>query len=176
MTEQVSAFLDGEMDRRRLGKDIQSLLSDKHAMQKYREYQTISSAIRDGAFSVDSDFSSKIMAKIDAEPTVLSPNAIQAPSASTVSSPAPAAKSMPKSWSIAASVAAMMVVGFISWQNAPLEEPTLAQAPVNEPAIDQSVENRIATVDTIPAYYLEAHRVSAPSVGSHYIHTVNYAE
>lgn len=176
MTEQVSAFLDGELDRRRLDKNIQSLLSDKQAMQKYRDYQAISDVMRGEHLTTRPDFSSRIMAKIDAEPTVLSPNAIQAPSTIASENTKHVTKSTSAAWSIAASVAAVMVVGLISWQNAPSEQPSFAQAAVGESAMSEKSINRIATVDSIPDYYLEAHRVSAPSVGSHYIHTVNYSE
>lgn len=175
MTEQVSAFLDGEMDRERLDKNIQKLLSDKHAMHSYQEYQRIGEIMRGQEANVMPNLTSQIMAKIDAEPTVLSPNAIQSPSSANEAINQ-AGKSFSPAWSIAASVAAVMVVGLFSWQNAPMEQTTLAQAGLvsMQPAAKPS--NRIATVDAIPSYYLEAHHVSAPSVGSHYIQTVNYSE
>lgn len=177
MTEQVSAFLDGEMDRERLGKNIQKLLSDKHAMQTYQDYQRIGEMMRGQHESaMQHDLTSQIMAKIDAEPTVLSPNAIQAPSSLPVDVSAKESKPMSPSWSIAASVAAVMVVGLFSWQNAPTEQSPIVQAGMLKPAsVEQSV-NRLATVDSIPARYLQAHRASAPSVGSHYIQAANYTE
>ncbi len=177
MTEQVSAFLDGEMDRERLDKNIQKLLSDKQAMQKYRDYQSIGEVMRGQAPDAKPDLTSQIMAKIEAEPTVLSPNAIQAPSSITTQSLSHGKKTIAPAWSIAASVAAVMVVGLFSWQNVPTEQTTFAQAGLmSTPSIVAAPASQVATVDAIPAYYIEAHHVSAPSVGSHYIQTVNYAE
>jgi len=79
---------------------------------------------------------------------------------------------------MAASVAAVMMVGLLSWQNFSTEQTTLAQTGVTSPspAAVAQAGNRIATIDSIPSHYLEAHHVSAPSVGSHYIQTVNYSE
>lgn len=180
MTEQVSAFLDGEMDRERLDKNIQKLLSDKQAMQTYRDYQSIGEMMRGQIPNAKPDLTSQIMAKIEIEPTVLSPNAIQAPSSISVSLPKHDIKTIAPAWSIAASVAAVMVVGLFSWQNTPTEQATFAQAGlVAVPSMSVASAkpaSQAVTADAIPAYYFEAHRVSAPSVGSHYIQTVNYAE
>ncbi len=180
MTEQVSAFLDGEMDRERLDKNVQKLLSDKHAMHTYRDYQRIGEVMRGQEAHSMPNLTSQIMAKIDAEPTVLSPNAIQPPSSTSNESIDRRTKTTTSpAWSIAASVAAVMVVGLFSWQNLPTEQTTIAQADLvsMQPQVPAAKPtNRTATVDAIPSYYLEAHHVSAPSVGSHYIQTVNYSE
>lgn len=176
MTEQISAFVDGEMGRERLEKNIKKMLSDKHAMQAYHDYQRIGDAMRGELYQTEKpDLTSQIMASIDAEPTVLSPNAIQpaTPMSATVS------VKRPQVWSIAASVAAVVAVGLLTWQQQSVQDNvfgTTLAATASPVVPTQTVIKQYAKVNNIPQHYLEAHHVSAPSVGSHYIQSASYAE
>lgn len=178
MSEQVSAFLDGEMEHTQLDKRIQKLLSDKHAVRAYREYQQIGEALRGQSHDqAEHRLTEAVMASIDKEPTILSPNAIPAVAVEQASR---SKSQVAPAWSIAASVAAVMVVGLFSWQQSTTNVPSLAQAqPLPAPLqlVKQvAVANQSASTGRIPQAYLEAHRVSAPSAASHYIQTVNFSE
>jgi sigma-E factor negative regulatory protein RseA len=64
-------------------------------------------------------------------------------------------------WSIAASFAAVMVVGWMVMQQQTQSGDELAPVEVAQ---------------SIPAEYLTAHQASAPSASSYYIQSVSYAE
>lgn len=175
MSEQISALIDGEVDDAQLTKRIEDVLSNKNAVNVSRDYQMIGDAMR-GELASSDQLTQSIMEKIEQEPTVLSPNAItQLPTQTDTSNSVVTKKPIPRIWSVAASVAAVMVVGLfaINQEVAQPEASFIAAAqtapakPVNTPTISRA---------SIPTQYLEAHRASAPSVGSHYIQAANFSE
>jgi len=167
MNEQISALLDDEIAVEDAAHIITAVLSSKPAAEAWSQYHLIGDAMRgDGVLS--RQFKQNLMQKIDMEATVLSPNAALINQVEEVKRKS----AIPVTWSIAASFAAAMMVGwFVLHQQtqsghelAPIE---VAQAvSTNESAIDQG----------IPAEYLSAHQASAPSASSYYIQTVNFKE
>jgi sigma-E factor negative regulatory protein RseA len=190
MSEQFSEMLDGEVEQSELAKHLTLMLSNKTARAAYRDYQLIGEAMR-GTYHYDDKLTQSIMDKIDLEPTILSPSASLRSAESTVTgSQLPDnvelihsnshLKFLPRAWSIAASVAAVMVVGlFVVNQEMHtfMDQSTLAVAQHDEATLNGVNQATTAlTPAMIPEEYLRAHRVSAPSVGSHYIQAVNYTE
>lgn len=185
MSEKISALIDGELEKEQGGQSIRSLLSNKADINKSRQYQLIGDAMRgDNALNVD--LTDAIMAQIELEPTILSPSAVK-PIVTPSEGERVEAENvthlnqrLPKRWSIAASVAAVMAVSMFMLNqqgSTPNEIQGLAIA-IDSPNAVKTVPVVAAVNNTtsIPATYLRAHRASAPSVASHYIQTVNFSE
>jgi sigma-E factor negative regulatory protein RseA len=159
MNEQISALMDDEIAAEDAAHIITSVQSSKQAADAWGQYHLIGDAMR-GTHLFSTDFKKNLMQKLDGEATVLSPNAAIA-IASTHKPKRSIKNQIPASWSIAASCAAVMVVGWM--------------------AVSQQTQsgNALAPVEvaqSIPAEYLMAHQSSAPSASSYYIQSVNYAE
>lgn len=148
MNEQISALIDDEIAVDDAMHIITSMQSQKNAAEAWQHYHLIGDVMR-GNTVLSKDFKQNLMKKIDAEATVLSPAAHK--TSATVSRPANTR--LPAAWSIAASVAAVAVVGLMAIN---INTQTSDVAPIE---IAQS----------IPAEYLQAHRASAPSSGSYYV-------
>jgi sigma-E factor negative regulatory protein RseA len=104
------------------------------------------------------------MHKLDLEPTVLAPKTAQTPSYEANQ----LKDKLPVKWTVAASVAAVMVVGWMALQQ--------QVQPGATPGANLEMANAEVNEQAIPAEYLSAHRSSAPSTSSYYIQSVNYAE
>lgn len=155
MNEQISALMDDEIAVDDATHLITAVQSNKQAADAWGHYHLIGDAMR-GASAFSPEFKQNLMQKLEHEATVLSPNAALSKEASN---PVKALKKIPTSWSIAASCAAVMVVGWM--------------------AINQQSGNDLAPIEvaqSIPAEYLLAHQASAPSASSYYIQSVNYSE
>lgn len=168
MTEQISALIDDELSDEDAIRALHSMQSSKQAMDAWSQYHLIGDAMRSSAI-LSAGFKQNLMQKLDAEPTVLAPNAVL----SKISTFAVAKNSrLPVKWSIAASVAAVMVVGWVAMheQTQPVNPAApIAVAQVELPQADSSEQS-------IPAEYLMAHQSFAPSASSYYIQSVSYAE
>lgn len=158
MTEQLSALADNELDLADAEHLLTSLQANGSAAEAWGRYHLIGDVMR-GTPALSADFKSKLMAKIEAEPTVLSPNAAGFKSATN---PQGSAANHPV-WAIAASFAAILVVGFM-----------VLQAQVGEPALSTNVATADSDSLAIPAEYLMAHQSSAPSASSYYIQSASY--
>jgi sigma-E factor negative regulatory protein RseA len=114
-----------------------------------------------GNAMLSKDFKQNLMQKLDMEPTVLAPKAAQYNSQKL----AELKDKLPVKWSIAASFAAVMVVGWMALQQ---------QVETGVPGMEMA---QLETVEqAIPNEYLSAHQATAPSTSSYYIQSVNYAE
>jgi len=160
MSEQISALMDDEIALEDAGRLIASLHNSKQAAETWSEYHLIGDVMR-GNTMFAKDFKQKLMQRIDMEPTMLAPKAAQQNSQKL----AEFKDKLPVKWSMAASFAAVMVVGWMA-----LQQQTQTTAPVMEMAQVETSEQ------AIPDEYLYAHQVSAPSTSSYYIQSVNYAE
>ncbi len=187
MTEKVSTFLDGEMDKLRLEKSIHKLISEKQTIQIYKEYQQIGDVLRGnvdglGLANGSTDLASRIMVQIEQEPTVLSPNAIvEKPLADTSEHKTIKNKQLAPKWSIAASIAAVVVVGYLTLDQQQSNDPTMMSsmpllATIKAPQATTPKVAQYASIDEIPQQYLQAHHISAPTVGSYYIQTVSSSD
>lgn len=162
MSEQISALMDDEIAVEDAEFLITSIQNNKQASQTWQYYHLIGDAMR-GDMELPSDFKQKLMQRIEQEPTVLAPTATQM---SATKSDVIKDK-LPAKWSIAASFAAVMVVGWMT-----LQQQTQSD---RAPAVIEVAEATNVN-ESIPAEYLTAHQSSAPSTSSYYIQSVNYSE
>jgi len=141
---------------------VASLHTSKHNAEAWSCYHLIGDAMRGNAL-LKPDFKQNLMHKIELEPTVLAPNAIQASRGKM----AGLKDKLPATWSIAASFAAVMVVGWMAMHQ---------QVQTDNPSPAMEVAQADTGEQAIPSEYLMAHRSSVPSTSSYYIQTVNYAQ
>jgi len=174
MNEQLSALIDDEIALADAAHLLASVQSSKQLGDAWSHYHLIGDAMR-GAPPFSSDFKQNLMQKIELEATVLSPSALVG---SRVETQAVAKTRLPRSWSIAASVAAVMVVGWVTVQQQPMIDAGMKMAAIQSAAPQkETTETNVASLkESIPTEYLMAHQASAPSLSSYYIQTVNYAE
>lgn len=193
MNEQLSALIDDEIAIEDATHIVASLQTQKQAADAWQQYHMIGDVMR-GNVLLSADFKSNLMKKLDAEPTVLSPNAIKV-------NPAIESKTaLPAKWSMAASFAAVLVVGYMALQSfsatdsvAPFEVAAVNSANLNDVAtpvglasvstvassIASEVNTQELSAQAIPVEYLMAHQASAPSASSYYmqnIQTVSFSE
>lgn len=191
MTEQISALLDDEIALEDAEHLMAGMQANGHAGDAWSQYHLIGDVMR-GTSALSPNFKQSLMAKIDLEPTVLSPNAawINEPKAFNeadelsdvrskkqaldVKSKSPATN-LPVVWSVAASFAAIMIVGWMVLQTQ-VGNPA-APAMVAQAALSQEVTTLpAASEQVVPAEYLMAHQASAPSASSYYIQSASYTE
>jgi sigma-E factor negative regulatory protein RseA len=161
MSEQISALMDEEIAVDDAAHLISSMQSSKQAAEAWSQYNLIGDVMR-GNQLLSKDFKQNLMLKLDQEPTILAPKSAQVKADQL----AVAKDRIPAKWSIAASVAAVMVVGWMAMQ----QVQTGNEVPAIEMAQAEVVEQKI------PDEYMAAHQSSAPSATSYYIQSVSYAE
>lgn len=141
MKEQISALIDDDLHI----EDASQLLNMMHGSAPLRdtwsEYQLIGDVLR-GEPVMSSDLSSKIMQQIAQEPVVLAPKPSRLKSA------------WQHSWAMAASVAAVAVVGWVVVQEAQPTGQAMMSASQND--------------------YLVAHQSAAPSSTAYLLETVAF--
>jgi sigma-E factor negative regulatory protein RseA len=150
MKQQLSALVDGEVDVERCEHIFLAAKSTGEVAQAWRDYHIIRDVMRDEAW-MQSDMTSRIMAELDNEPTILAPQAIA--NADKVTRIRPRFNKY--TWSIAASVAAAFFVGMF----------VLDQPELGTPA-------QIADNDT--EQYVMAHHNYAPTSVTYYTQNVAY--
>ena len=160
MKNQLSALIDGELSIEDSAHLITSAKTGGELKNCWAYYHLIGDALRGdvgpGGVNMHHDFGHRVMAALEAEPTVLASNqAAIAPSASKK----PVYKQSARFWSVAASVAAVMFVGAMVFQQQ-FSQPE-ALTPVE---IAQSV----------PTEYLQAHQAAAPSSAAYYIQNASF--
>jgi sigma-E factor negative regulatory protein RseA len=123
----LSALMDGELDDKSAAEVLQALGSDREAVDAWRTYQLISDAMRQSRV-LSEGFTTRVSARLAAEPTVLAPRAA-----------VPMLQRESRRWvalSAAASLAAVALVGWLAFAPPPqLGQPgqPVAQAPLAEP-------------------------------------------
>lgn len=162
MSEQISALMDDEIAVEDAAHLIAAIHNNKHAAEAWNEYHLIGDVMR-GNTMLSSDFRDNLMQKLEQEPTILAPQAAQAGREAM----AELKEKLPAKWSIAASFAAVMLVGWMALQQQVQPE---GAAPAMTVAESEVLEPQI------PSEYLSAHQASVPSASSYYIQTVNYTE
>ncbi len=163
MKDQLSALIDGEFDLDDADHLLTAAKSTGELSQCWAQYHLIGDVIR-GASKMHPNFHSRVMQALENEPA--HENVITEPVVSafinqnkTKLPKKPILSAMPI-WSVAASVAAVMFVGWMVLQQ---NVATTELAPVE---IAQSM----------PMEYLQAHQEAAPSSASYYMQNVAYAE
>lgn len=146
MKEQVSALMDDELDGDSLDYLFKAVKNDKELEGCWAQYHLIGDAMR-GSLIIDTGFTQRLMQKLEAEPAVFAPHSIKT-------------GRKPAVWSIAASIAAVLFVGWVVLQQ---QMPAAGNAPAVEVAQQP------------PAEYLYAHQSVAPSSSSYYIQPAAYS-
>ena len=157
MKDQLSALIDGEFDIAAAEHLITSAKSGGELKSCWAHYHLIGDAMR-GDVRMRHDFSSRVMSALETEPTILAANQS---TYGFVSGKLSRYKKSTKLWSLAASVAAVMFVGVMVFQQQFSQPETLS--PVE---IAQSVATE----------YLQAHQAAAPSSAAYYIQAASYSE
>jgi sigma-E factor negative regulatory protein RseA len=156
MKDQLSALIDGEFDIDDSEHLIASAKAGGEMKHCWAHYHLIGDAMR-GDSAMSHDFSNRVMAALDAEPTVLAPNAV---AIGLQVNKRAAYKKSTKLWSVAASVAAVMFVGVMAFQQ------------------QFSAPEQLAPVEiaqSVPTEYLQAHQAAAPSSAAYYIQNASFS-
>ena len=148
MKEQISALMDDELSTDSLDYLFTAVKSDDNLGECWATYHLIGDVMR-GNPMMKPDFKQQLMQKLEAEPAVLAPRNIRR-------------ERRPMMWSIAASAAAVMFVGWVVLQQ---------QAPENANAAPV-----VEIAQNIPSEYLQAHQAVAPSSSSYFIQPAAYSE
>ena len=133
MKDQISALMDDEFDVAGSDHLLTAVKAGGELAECWSTYHLIGDAMR-GEHFLRSDLKHRLMQRLESEPTVL------APAQKSV-------KSSPKLWSVAASVAAVMFVGWMVMQQQ------------TQNAIDVAP---MEIAQNIPAEYLLAHQAYSP--------------
>ena len=155
MKDQLSALIDGEFDIDAAEHLITSAKTGGELKNCWAHYHLIGDAMR-GDVHMHHDFSRRVMTALDAEPTVLAAN-----QPTSVSSKLSRYKKSTKLWSLAASVAAVMFVGVMVFQQQFSQPESLSPVEIAQ---------------SVPTEYLQAHQAAAPTGAAYYIQAASYTE
>lgn len=172
MKEKVSALLDGALDETASGRMLDTLKRDPALRREWERYSLIGDVLRDEPV-LSADFTSRLMAELEQEPTVL----------------APIRTENRNNWvrhlmPIAASVMGAAAVGWVAMllNGGGAPAPTLAAVKAPVPAVavtEPNVSARLASASTEPSEreYLIAHQAMAPSAAmpgvAYYVRSVS---
>ena len=126
MSEQLSALMDGELSEPESARLIQALKSDDLLSQAWNAYHMLGDDLRN-APHVSAGFTAMVMQRLASEPTVLAPRRKPARPVPRFSLP------------IAASVAAVSLVGILSWQLTRMNQAAQPALIAAAPAVQQNV-------------------------------------
>jgi len=143
MNENISRMMDGEVDAQEFDR-LCGELKAPAAMETWVCYHVIGDQLR-GAHGVSTRFSARFCAALAAEPTVLAPQ--WAPPFATAA------------WAVAATLAAVTVVGWTAFSM--VDAPPTAVARAREAATVRAAQAK--PLPDLPADYLIAHQEYSPS-------------
>lgn len=175
MNEQLSAFIDNELAQGEAEQVLTALHANTSIVDTWQHYHLIGDAMR-GSHGLSANFKHNLMQKIESEPTVLAPNAginaVRPPRANSE-------RKLPASWAMAASMAGVMMVGWMLWQTQVSYDgnTTMASQTGKTPNIQvaQQVLPVAAEAD-IPDEYLIAHQATAPTASAYYIQPASFSK
>ena len=147
MKEQISALMDDDLAIENAEHVFKSIKSGGVSGERWSTYHLIGDVMR-GNPQLSSDFTSKVMREVSKQPVVLAPK--------TTSTKIKA----PAIWSVAASVAVIMIVGLMTLQH---QAQDAGLAPV------EMAQNQ-------PDEYLVAHQSMAPINTAYLIQTASYSQ
>jgi sigma-E factor negative regulatory protein RseA len=173
MKEKVSALLDGALDETASERMLDTLKRDPALRRDWERYSLIGDVMRDEPV-LSADFTSRLMAELEQEPTVLAPVRVE----------------NRNNWvrhlmPIAASVMGAAAVGWVAMMlngSGTTPAPTLAAVKAPVPAVavvDPAVSARLASASAEPTEreYLIAHQAMAPSAAmpgvAYYVRSVS---
>jgi sigma-E factor negative regulatory protein RseA len=146
----ISALMDGELAGPDCAGPLRELRADTEALETWRTYHLIGDAMRDTC-KLSPGFSARFAERLSSEPTVLSPASIPV---------RPATHRYRLPLSIAASLAAVSVVGWLAFSGTGPQVEQVAQVKTKDPAV--------STVSTVVPMrgevndYLMAHQNYSP--------------
>lgn len=140
--EQISAFVDGEVHESEHSAIIQQLCRDDESLSRWQNYHLISDTLRNNLPpAADNQFALSVMKALEAEPTVFAPAAIRHKSS---------VKQKIAGAAIAASVAAVAVIG-VQTVNQPKETaPSLAEMPSTDQYVRMEQLANSSTIKSTP--------------------------
>jgi sigma-E factor negative regulatory protein RseA len=145
MKDQISALMDDEFDVEGSGHLLTAIKAGGELAESWSTYHLIGDAMRGEAF-LQSDLKHRVMQRLESEPTAL------APSRTSV-------KASPRLWSVAASVAAVMFVGWMVMQQQTQNANDVAP---------------IEIAQSLPSEYLLAHQANSANSAAYYIQPAAY--
>jgi sigma-E factor negative regulatory protein RseA len=143
MGEDISRLMDGELDDEQLDV-VWAQLKRPEGVATWAGYHVIGDTLR-GTQRLSPGFSERFAARLAAEPTVLAPRAKPT-------------RSLSLAWSVAATVAAVAVVGWAAVGT--LDPQANAMAKAREAAVARAAQIKPRSV---PVDYLLAHQESSPT-------------
>jgi sigma-E factor negative regulatory protein RseA len=143
MPDSISRLMDGEVDETEV-EIVCSRLRRSDAVATWVCYHVIGDALRGGAMPTPG-FAHRFSARLASEPTVIAPGAQRS-------------RPVPVAWAVAATVAAVSVVGWMAY--ATLDTSPYAIAKAREASSVRAAQVR---PPAIPADYLLAHREFSPT-------------
>ena len=150
MKEKISTLLDDELDLKGTSQTVSEIIKDKRLRERFETYQLIRDSMKNELS--DATFSSKsILDAIDKEPIQMQFNKTSKV-ASAMVLPYPSWMS----WPMAASFAAVLLIAALSMNHSYLKP-------------SETVE----IAEDIPADYIQAHQMSAPTNVAYYSETGN---
>jgi sigma-E factor negative regulatory protein RseA len=160
MNENISRLMDGEVDPDEFERLCGELKSPE-ALGTWVCYHVIGDQLR-GACGVAPRFATRFCAALAAEPTVLAPNLAPhlAPHLAQSAQHGRAGQVATAAWAVAATVAAVTVVGWTAFSM--VDAPPTAVAKAREATTVRAAQ--IKPPANIPADYLLAHQEYSPSV------------
>ena len=150
MKEKISTLLDDELDLKGTSQTVSEIIKDKRLRERFETYQLIRDSMKNELS--DATFSSKsILDAIDKEPIQMQFNKTSKV-ASAMALPYPSWMS----WPVAASFAAVLLIAALSMNHGYLKP-------------SETVE----IAEDVPADYIQAHQMSAPTNVAYYSETGN---
>ena len=158
MKDKISALMDDELVAEHSGHLLTAVKAGGEASECWTTYHLIGDVMR-GHPLFKPDFQQKLMQKLESEPTVLAPRGKK----TFVKSSA--------TWSVAASVAAVMFVGWMVLQQQVHSRHDAA--PISMAKVDTAP---IEVAQNVPSEYLLAHQALASNSAAYYIQPAAYSE
>ena len=153
MKDRISALMDGALDDKSASDLIGNLARDPEAIEAWRRYHTIGDLMR-GSAPLSDGFAARVAWKLADEPTVLAPGRMR-----------PAQRLWLTASAVAASVAAVAMVGWVALAPQPASDPT--------PPVAQAQPPALVPLPTAANDYLLAHQGFSPRISlAPYVRTV----
>jgi sigma-E factor negative regulatory protein RseA len=168
--EQISAFMDGELHETEHANLIHQICHDEQLKSRWQHYHLISDALKNNISSpvtAHCQFTQSVMAALENEPTVFAPTAMKHKTSNVKQKIAGVA--------IAASVAAVAVIGVQSMNQSKEPAPSLAEMPspdqyvrmeqsqpevATEPTVASTEPSTLAPTPAVPAIKASASQSS----------------
>ena len=146
MKDRLSELMDGELDDKSAAELLQTLASDRDAVEAWRTYQLISDAMRQGRVLSDG-FTARVSARLAAEPTLVASRTY-----------VPGLQRESRRWVALSAAASLAAVALVGWMAFGPETP--APAPVAQVQTEQ--KPNLVPLPSQANDYLLAHQGFSP--------------